>query len=147
MAAQAAPRIYHSTAVLLPDGRVLSAGQNDGTFQTTAEIYSPPYLFRGSRPTIASAPQRVRYDTSFSIETPDAAEIARIALVRPGSVTHSVNFDQRYVELEFTTGTGTLSARAPRTSSIAPPGVYMLFVIDVDGTPSVASWVKVGFAA
>jgi hypothetical protein len=147
MAAQAAPRIYHSTAVLLPDGRVLSAGQNDGTFQTTAEIYSPPYLFRGSRPTITSAPQRVRYDTPFSIETPDAAEIARIALVRPGSVTHSVNFDQRYVELEFTTGTGTLSARAPRTSSIAPPGVYMLFVIDADGTPSVASWVKVGFAA
>ncbi len=146
MAAQTAPRVYHSTAVLLPDGRVLSAGQNDGDLQTTAEIYSPPYLFRGPRPTITSAPTRARYDTQISIETPEAAGIARVALVRAGSVTHSVDFDQRYVDLPFTQGAGTLTARAPRTSSEAPPGVYMLFVVDDDGVPSVAKWVKIGFA-
>jgi hypothetical protein len=146
MAAQTAPRVYHSTAVLLPDGRVLSAGQNDGELQTTAEIYSPPYLFRGPRPTISSAPTRARYDAQISIETPDAADIDRVALVRAGSVTHSVNFDQRYVDLPFTTDPGALSARVPPTAAEAPPGMYMLFVVDGDGVPSVAKWIKVGFA-
>jgi hypothetical protein len=146
MAAQTAPRVYHSTAVLLPDGRVLSAGQNDGDLQTTAEIYSPPYLFRGPRPTISSAPARARYDAQISIETPDAADIDRVALIRAGSVTHSVNFDQRYVDLPFTTGPGGLSARVPPTAAEAPPGMYMLFVVDGDGVPSVAKWVKIGFA-
>jgi hypothetical protein len=147
VAAQSAPRIYHSSAVLLPDGRVLSAGQNDGDQQTTAEIYSPAYLFRGPRPIITSAPKRARYDAQISIQTPDAADIERVALVRPGSVTHSVNFDQRYVDLHFTTGEEALSAHVPRTSSEAPPGMYMLFVVDGDGVPSVAKWVKVGFAS
>ena len=146
MAAQTAPRVYHSTAVLLPDGRVLSAGQNDGDLQTTAEIYSPPYLFRGPRPRITSAPARAPYDAQISIESPEAADIARVALVRPSSVTHSVDFDQRFVDLPFTKSAGTLIARAPRTSSEAPPGMYMLFVVDGDGVPSVAKWVKIGFA-
>jgi hypothetical protein len=146
MAAQTAPRVYHSTAVLLPDGRVLSAGQNEGDLQTTAEIYSPPYLFRGPRPTISSAPTRARYDAQISIGTPDAADIDRVALIRAGSVTHSVNFDQRYVDLPFRTTPGGLSARVPPTAAEAPPGMYMLFVVDGDGVPSVAKWVKVGFA-
>ena len=144
MAPQVAPRIYHSTAVLLPDGRVVSAGQDQGSFQFTAEIYSPPYLFKGPRPQIAAAPAAVEYGESFTISTPDASSIRRVALVRPDSVTHSVNFDQRYVDLSFSVGAGGITATSPPTPNHAPPGPYMLFVVSSSGVPSVASWVMVG---
>jgi Domain of unknown function (DUF1929)/Concanavalin A-like lectin/glucanases superfamily/Glyoxal oxidase N-terminus/Kelch motif/Galactose oxidase, central domain len=144
MAPQVAPRIYHSTAVLLPDGRVVSAGQDKGSFQFTAEIYSPPYLFKGPRPQISSAPGEVGYDETFTISTPDPASIQRVALVRPDSVTHSVNFDQRYVDLSFSVGAGTITATSPPSANHAPPGPYMLFLVSSSGVPSVASWVMVG---
>jgi hypothetical protein len=143
MAAQVAPRIYHSTAVLLPDGRVISAGQDKGSFQFTAEIYSPPYLFKGPRPQIASAPSSVGYGGSFMISTPDASSIQRVALVRPDAVTHSINFDQRYVDLSFTVGSGSISVMGPPTPNHAPPGPYMLFIVSSSGVPSIASWVTV----
>ncbi len=142
MASHVAPRAYHSTAVLLPDGRVLSAGQTFGTQQTTAEIYSPPYLFRGARPVIGTAPSNVSYLDTFSVETPDADRVSRVALIRPDSVTHGVNFDQRYVLLPFIPAGGALSIDAP-TATEAPPGWYMLFLVDSDGVPSVASWIHV----
>jgi Concanavalin A-like lectin/glucanases superfamily/Domain of unknown function (DUF1929)/Glyoxal oxidase N-terminus/Galactose oxidase, central domain/Kelch motif len=144
MAPQVAPRIYHSTAVLLPDGRVVSAGQDKGSYQFTAEIYSPPYLFKGPRPQITSTPAEVGYDQTFTISTPDASSIERVTLVRPDSVTHSVNFDQRYVDLPFSVGAGSISATSPPTGNHAPPGPYMLFVVSSSGVPSVASWVMVG---
>jgi hypothetical protein len=115
MAPQTADRIYHSTALLLPDGRVLSAG-SDGpknALSQTAEIFSPPYLFKGTRPTIATVPSSVRYGQTFTIATPEAADITRVALVKPGSVTHSTDFSQRYVDLQFTKGLGTLTATSP----------------------------------
>jgi hypothetical protein len=143
MAPQAGSRMYHSTALLLPDGRVLSAGQNDGDLQRTAEIYSPPYLFRGPRPRITSAPRVARYGRSIAVGTPDGARVSRVALIRAGSVTHSVNFDQRYVDLPFDRAKGGLTARIPSRASVAPPGWYMLFLVDDDGVPSVARWVRV----
>lgn len=141
--AQMTPRVYHSTAVLLPDGRVLSAGMDNGSYQFTGEILSPPYLFKGPRPTIASAPSSVGYGEQFSVTTPEAADIARVALIRPGSVTHSFDSDQRYLDLPFSTGAGTLSATAPLGGNQAPAGWYMLFVVNAAGVPSVASWVHV----
>ena len=143
MAAQTAPRMYHSTAVLLPDGRVLSAGQSQGKYQTTGEIFSPPYLFAGARPTISSAPATLGYGQGFTISTPDAASISRVALVKAGAVTHSNNFDQRYVDCTFSASGGGLSATSPPDSNHAPPGWYMLFLVNSSGVPSVASWVQV----
>lgn len=145
MAAQTAPRIYHSTAVLLPTGQVLSAGMDNGTYQNTAEIYSPPYLFNGPRPTISSAPSSVSYGQSFDISTPDAASISRVALVKPDGATHALGQDQRYVDLSFThTSSGDLTATAPSDGNHAPPGWYMMFILNSSGVPSVASWVDVG---
>lgn len=106
MASQVAPRAYHSTALLLPDGRVLSAGQTDGTMQTSAELYSPPYLFAGPRPVIDAAPSTVGYGSSFAVSTSQAASIDSVALVRANSSTHGVNFDQRHVPLSFSAGAG-----------------------------------------
>jgi hypothetical protein len=142
MAAQTANRTYHSTALLLPDGRVLSAGStNNLPEQTTVEIYSPPYLFKGPRPTIIDAPTNVGYGAPFDITT-DATDITRVALIKAGAVTHAVNFDQRYVDLSFTPSTGTISASAPTSGNAAPPGYYMLVIVNSAGVPSIASWVQ-----
>jgi Domain of unknown function (DUF1929) len=156
LAAMQVTRQYHSTALLLPDARVLSSGggichtcDETGYLAKNAEVFSPPYLFEGNgelapRPQISSAPNRVTYNAPFAISTPNAASIRKVALVRLGAVTHSVNMEQRYVPLSFTAGTGTLNATAPANANIAPPGVYMLFVIDANGVPSVARMVRVG---
>lgn len=145
LAAQSLPRQYHSTAILLPDGRVLSAGHDRGstTNQLSGEIFSPPYLFKGPRPTIASAPSDITYGSQpYSVSTPDASSIARVALIRPGSVTHADNFDQRYVDLSFSAVDGnTLSITGPSDGNQAPTGYYMLFIVSSSGVPSVASWV------
>jgi hypothetical protein len=146
MASQTAPRMYHSSAVLLPDGRVLSLGQDKQTsYSKTGEIYSPPYLFHGDRPTISIAPPAVSYGTAFTVESPEATDITRVALVSPGSDTHSVNMSQRYIDSAFALNEdGTLSVSAPADGNVAPPGWYMLFLLNSAGVPSVASWVHVG---
>lgn len=143
MAAQVALRGYHSTAILLPDGRVLSAGDGDEN-RLTGEIYSPPYLFKGGRPTIASVnSSSLGYGQAFSISTPDAGSIGRVALLKPGVASHGVNVDQRYVDLQFSANSGQVFASSPAGPNLAPPGWYMLFIVDSRGVPSVASWVQV----
>lgn len=147
MESQLAGRMYHSTALLLPDGRVLSAGQDSGGYATMGEIFSPPYLFKGSRPTISGAPESTGYGQSFSFTSPQAADISKVALIRPGSVTHTVDSEQRYVGLDFTSTGSTITATSPLNGNMAPPGYYMLFAVDSKGVPSVAEWVRVGDSA
>ncbi len=141
-------RLYHSTALLLKDGRVLMAGggafpAGGATDQTNAEIYSPPYLFKGARPTITSAPASVTYGSTFTVSTPDAARIASISFIRTPSVTHGFDQNQRFMRLNFTAGSGSLTVTAPTGAGAAPPGDYMLFLVDTNGVPSVASVVDV----
>ncbi|HUI43554.1 MAG TPA: galactose oxidase-like domain-containing protein, partial [Terriglobia bacterium] len=101
---QQVQRTYHSTALLLPDGRVLSAGSDWGAQEKTLEVFSPPYLSNGSRPSITSAPATVKYGQQFTISTPNASTITRVALIKVASCTHATRFDERFVDLTFTIG-------------------------------------------
>jgi hypothetical protein len=138
MSSQQANRAHHSVAVLLRDGTVLSAGSDSGTsLDQTVEIFSPPYLFKGGRPTIASSPKFIAYGQIFTITATAAAKISRVALIKPGVDTHDNNFDQRYVDLTFTTGNGIITATAPASGEYAPPGYYMLVIVNTNGVPSI----------
>ncbi len=142
-------RAYHSTALLLPDGRVLVAGSGGDaaglmTNELNAEIFSPPYLFKGPRPTITSVPANMGYGLTYSLSTPNAATISSVSLVRSGAVTHTFNNDQRYVPLTFfQNGSGGLDIQIPGNPNVAPPGYYMLYIIGSTGVPSVASFVNI----
>jgi hypothetical protein len=140
MASMQFSRNYHSTALLLPDGRVLASG-GDWSNAENAEIYSPPYLFKGARPVITSAPSSASYSQTVTVATSDAADIASVVLIPPATVTHTLN-DQKYVPLSFTRGSGQLSVTMPGNDNVAPPGYYMMFIVDSDGVPSVSSMVR-----
>ena len=145
LAAMQTPRMYHTTALLLPDARVLVAGGGRDfpeVDQPSAEIYSPPYLFKGPPPAITSAPTGIQYGTVFFVGTPDVARIATASLVRLGSVTHAFNENQRFVPLSFQSTAGGLNVQAPATANLAPPGHYMLFIVDTNGIPSLAAMVR-----
>ena len=138
-------RGYHSEALLLPDARVASIG---GDFEASLQIFSPPYLFEPNRPEITSAPASVAYGAQFHVGTPHAADIRNVNLLRPGSVTHQNNMDQRICKLSFTTGANVLNVTAPSSGNICPPGHYLLFILNGSGVPSVAKFVQlVGTAA
>ena len=146
MASMHKPREYHGTALLLPDGRVLESGMGadfgNVPDQKSAEFYSPPYLFKGPRPTITQAPSQVQYATNFFIATPDNASITSVVLIRTGAVTHFFDQNERYVPLSFQQTTGGLTATAPANANLAPPGYYMLFIVNSNGVPSVAPFVR-----
>ena len=146
MASMHKPREYHGTALLLPDGRVLeSVGADFGnvTDEKSAEFYSPPYLFKGARPTITQAPSQIQYGSNFFVETPDGADIKSVALIRSGAVTHFFDQNERYLPLSFTTATGGLTITAPVDGNLAPPGYYMLFIVNSAGVPSIAPFVQI----
>ena len=144
------PRLYHSVALLLPDGTVWSAGGNPsrGHYVPQQEIYKPSYLFNpdgtaATRPTVTSAPSSISYSSAFTVQTPDSANVSKVVLVRNGNVTHAFGMDQRLVELSFTPDIGSISVTAPPNGNIAPPGYYMLFILNNSGVPSIAKFVQI----
>jgi hypothetical protein len=147
--ANAFPRLYHSNALLLPDGTVWVVGGNPqrGTYEQRMEIYSPAYLFNAAgslaiRPRTTGVPTAISYGAAFQVQTPDAATIASVVLVRPGAATHAFDMDQRLVRLSYTVGSGVLNVTAPPTGNIAPPGYYMLFILNSARVPSIARFVR-----
>jgi hypothetical protein len=144
------PRLYHSNSMLLPDATVVSVGGNPErkVYQPEIEIYSPAYLFKrdGSlamRPTITGvAPGKLHYGKQFIVTTPDASSIKSVVLSRPGAVTHAFDMDQRLVGLTFTVVGDLLQVNAPANGNLAPPGYYMLYILNRDGVPSVAQFVN-----
>ncbi len=141
----------HSTALLLPDARVLSAG---GDNQPNAEVYSPPYLFWGMRPKINFVPTSIDYGETFFVEISDiadATDIVAVNMLRSGSTTHMHNFDQRICRVEYAIDSfdvgstiAQLSVSAPALATDCPPGPYMLFVLNSSGVPSVAEILLLG---
>lgn len=145
-ASQAKSRLYHSNSLLLPDATVMvgGGGAPGPENNTNMEIYYPPYLYSGAgsalapRPSISAAPQVLDIGDTFPVDFADTATISKVVLIKTGSVTHSYNMDQRYMEATFNTVGSRLMVQAPTRSVEAPPGYYMLFLLDAAGVPSVA---------
>jgi hypothetical protein len=135
-------RGYHSFALLLPDATVLSAGGQ--VAGCNAEIFSPPYLFKGARPTISTLSfSSVNYGQTQFVPTPDATSISKVTWLRLGSVTHAFNQDQRFAQLSFTKVTGGLNVVFPSDANSSPPGYYMLFLLNSLGVPSKAKILRI----
>ncbi|GAA0427419.1 kelch motif-containing protein [Streptomyces luteireticuli] len=148
-------RNYHSGALLLPDGRVMTFGSDSlfrdkdntmpGVFQQQIDLYTPPYLFRDGRPEIkGTEPQVVKLGGKATYRVASARPVAKARLIRPGSFTHVTNIEQRSIALEMTrNGSSSVTVTLPKDPSLVPPGWYMLTVVDDQDTPAEAVWVKV----
>ncbi|MGI5402573.1 galactose oxidase-like domain-containing protein [Streptomyces sp. CA-135486] len=139
------PRTYHSSAFLLPDGRVMAVGDNpgNGTYNNNVSVYTPPYLLKGARPRITSVIDGswTYGDTQrITVDRP----IAKAELIRPAAVTHSSDPNQRFVDLPMTVDGNNIDLNVTSNPNMAPPGWYMLFAVDANGIPSVAEWVHLG---
>ncbi|MBB5117423.1 galactose oxidase-like domain-containing protein [Streptomyces eurocidicus] len=141
------PRTYHSSAFLLPDGRVMAVGDNpgNGSFDDHVSIYTPPYLYKGARPQITSvASDKWQYASTqrVTVDRP----VVKAELIRPAAVTHSSDPNQRFVDLPMTVGADgtTIDLNVTSNPNLAPPGWYMLYAVDAAGVPSVATWVHLG---
>jgi hypothetical protein len=147
-------RMYHSVALLMPDATVMTASGNPPPYgnqvrwieqaneELRIEVFSPPYLFAGRRPTIDGTPQHWAFATTVNVETPDAQDILWAELIRPGVTTHSFDNAQRLVDLPIVTrAAGHVAVHTPQDSNLAPPSWYMLFIVDSQRVPSVAAWV------
>lgn len=146
MAPNSVGRTYHSSTLLLPDGRVMTMGGDDAGsgFEMQVEVFSPPYLYKGTRPVISAAATRMAYSSPYTVSAKaTGTTLASAWLVRPSSTTHSVDPNQRALRLTASRVTGGLRVTTP-TKYLAQPGYYMLFVNDSLGRPSLARWVRIG---
>ena len=146
VAADPIGRNYHSSSVLLPDGRVVVLGSNpgDGTFEMRISVYQPPYSFRTVRPDITNAPAQATYGQSFNFNVNAPNKLVKWAqLLRPMSVTHQTDSNLRLVDLPIAVNNGIATVTVPENSNLLPPGPYMLTVTDSDGIPSIATWIMI----
>ncbi|MFF4274940.1 galactose oxidase-like domain-containing protein [Streptomyces sp. NPDC001536] len=148
-------RNYHSEALLLPDGRVASFGSDPlyddqqntklGHFEQRMEIFTPPALHSGGddRPVLKDGPKELAANHRATFRTDDADRITKARLMRPSAVTHTTDVEQRSIELGITKTANAVTFDVPKDPALVPPGWYMLFVTDADGTPSEAKWIHV----
>ncbi|HEY7634915.1 MAG TPA: galactose oxidase-like domain-containing protein [Gemmatimonadales bacterium] len=151
LASNAVDRGYHSVSLLLPDATVLHGGSGNATIPGTStpypdeeshEIFHPPYLFKGARPTITTAPNTVAAGASFTVATPNAAQITTVRIIRLGSVTHAFDQNGRALTLPFVVSGSGLNVTAQADHKLAPPGHYLLFILNRNGVPSNGSVVQ-----
>jgi hypothetical protein len=140
--------LYHSTGVLLPDGSVVLSGGNpqQGQFEKSIEIYQPPYFFNAdgtlaTRPSLTGMPTSITYGQTFQATT--NGNIAGVVLIREGAPTHAFDMSQRLIGLNFAVKNGTMGIAGPPNANIAPPGPYLLFVVNTNGVPSIGQVVTV----
>ncbi|MEV5311647.1 kelch motif-containing protein [Streptomyces sp. NPDC052610] len=146
-------RNYHSGSILLPDGSVMFFGSDSlfadkanskpGEFEQRIEIYKPPYLFRGSRPSLSGGPRTIERGESGTFTSQHASSIKKVRLIRPSASTHVTDVDQRSIALDFETSGNKVTVTVPENRNLVQAGWYMLFVDDDQGTPSEAQWVRV----
>jgi hypothetical protein len=143
LASNSVMRVYHSVSILLPDATVLHGASGNAMAgavpvpdENNHEIFSPPYLFKGVRPTITSAPTSVGYNETFTVATPNAAQVTTVRWTHIGSVTHAFDFGQRANTLVFTPTASGVSVTAPSGPNLAPRGHYILFILNRNGVPS-----------
>ncbi|RDV08314.1 DUF1929 domain-containing protein [Arthrobacter sp. RT-1] len=142
VAADPVGRNYHSSTLLLPDGRVVAIGSNpvDNSYEKRLSVYEPPYLFKGARPTITGAPANAKYGQAFALGT--TGNVISASLTSPGSATHQTDTNSRLVDLPLSGGAAK-TATIPTNRALLPPGPYMLTVLDDKGVPSVARWINI----
>jgi hypothetical protein len=150
LAANSIMRVYHSVSLLLPDGTVLHGASGNAMAgavpvpdEANHEIFSPPYLFKGARPTITNAPASVSYGQQFAVATPNAAQVTDVRWIHIGTVTHAFDFGQRANTLSFTRTATGVTVTAPSRAQLAPPGHYMLFILNRNGVPSTGKVIRV----
>ncbi|WP_405872423.1 MULTISPECIES: galactose oxidase-like domain-containing protein [unclassified Streptomyces] len=146
-------RNYHSGSILLPDGRVMFFGSDSlyadkadtkpGKFEQRIEMYTPPYLYRDSRPSLSGGPQTIARGGTGTFTSPQASAIKKVRLIRPSASTHVTDVDQRSIALDFKTSGNKITVTVPKNKNLVQSGWYMVFVDDDQGTPSKAQWVKV----
>ncbi|MFJ3336718.1 galactose oxidase-like domain-containing protein [Streptomyces sp. NPDC086766] len=146
-------RNYHSGSILLPDGRVMFFGSDSlygdkantkpGTFEQRIEIYTPPYLYRGARPSLAGGPRTIARGASGTFTSRHASAVRKVRMIRPSASTHVTDVDQRSIALDFKASGDRITVTVPKNRNLVQSGWYMLFVDDGQGTPSKAQWVRV----
>ncbi len=138
-------RLYHSNAILLQDGTIMTAGSNParGCNEHRVEIFYPPYLAHDSRPEIKEYPKKINYNETITIKAADDAKIKTVSLIKPSATTHCLNPEQRYVGLEFEQSSDVITAKIPGNRNVVPPGYYMLFITNEKDTPCISPFVQV----
>jgi hypothetical protein len=136
-------RTYHSSFILLADGSILGGGDPQvGGAPTPHERFFPDY-FDMLRPVISGAPATINYGSTFTINTPNAADVTEVVLLRSGAVTHGYNMSQRGIECVISgVGPGTITVDEPPQANLAPPGWYLLFILNSSRVPSVGRWIR-----